>query len=48
MPSFITPLTFVSFTLCCFIDFYVSQVALVHNYYVYGSIEAQEQEKAKG
>ena len=48
MPTYMTSLTFVTFTLCCFIEFYVSQVALVHNYYVYGSIEAQEQEKAKG
>ncbi len=43
MPDHIIPLTFVTFTLCCFIQFYVSQVTLVHNYYVYGAIE----EKAK-
>ena len=39
MPEHITLLTYVTFTLCCFIQFYVSQVMLVHNYYVYGAIE---------
>lgn len=41
MPSYITALTFVTFTLCSFILFYVSQVILVHNYYIYGSIETK-------
>ena len=45
MPSYITTLTFITVTLCCFIQFYVSQVLLVHNYYIYGSIEAREQER---
>jgi hypothetical protein len=45
MPSYINTLTFVTFTLCCFIAFYVSQVMLVHNYYAYGAIEAKEQER---
>ncbi len=45
MPSYIVPLTFVTTVLCSFIQFYVSQVTLAHNYYVYGSIEAREQEK---
>jgi hypothetical protein len=39
MPEHITLLTYVTFTLCCFIQFYVSQVMLVHNYYAYGAIE---------
>ncbi len=47
MPSYMTTLTFVTFMLCCFIEFYVSQVTMVHNYYLYGTIEAKEQEKNK-
>ena len=46
MPSYMTALTFVTFTFCCFIEFYIGQVVMVHNYYVYGSIEAKEQERA--
>ena len=45
MPSYMTALTFATFTLCCFIEFYVSQVMLVHNYYIYGSIETKELER---
>ena len=45
MPSYMLPLTFVTFTLCSFIQFYVSQVTLTHNYYIYGSIETNEYEK---
>lgn len=45
MPSYILPLTFVTFALCSFIQFYVSQVTLTHNYYIYGSIETNEYEK---
>ena len=45
MPSYMTALTFVTFTLCCFIEFYISQVVMIHNYYVYGSIETKEYEK---
>lgn len=44
MPSYMTPLTFITFMLCCFMEFYVSQVMLVHNYYIYGAIESKEQE----
>lgn len=44
MPSYMTTLTFITFTFCCFIEFYVSQVMLVHNYYIYGAIESKEQE----
>ena len=42
MPSYIMPLTFVTCMLCSFIDFYINQVTLVHNYYLYGSIETKE------
>ena len=45
MPSYMLPLTFVTFALCSFIQFYVSQVTLTHNYYIYGSIETNEYEK---
>jgi hypothetical protein len=44
MPSYMTTLTFITFMLCCFMEFYVSQVMLVHNYYIYGAIESKEQE----
>ena len=45
MPSYMSTLTFATFTLCSFIEFYVSQVMLVHNYYIYGSIETKELER---
>ena len=45
MPSHITTLTFLTFLLTCFFQFYVCQVTLIHSYYVYGSIEAKELEK---
>lgn len=45
MPSYMGTFTFATFTLCSFIEFYVSQVMLVHNYYIYGSIETKEQER---
>lgn len=45
MPDYMTALTFVTITLCCYLQFYVSQVMLVHNYYIYGSIETKEYEK---
>ena len=45
MPSYIKALTFVTFTLCSFMGFYVSAPSILHNYYVYGSIEAKEQER---
>lgn len=47
MPSYITTLTFFTCMFCCFVQFYVSQVMLVHNYYIYGSIETQEEEKRR-
>ncbi len=45
MPSYILPLTFVTASLCSFIQFYICQVTLVHNYYIYGAIEAKEEER---
>ena len=47
MPSYIKALTFCTFTLCCFIQFYVSQITLMHNYYIYGSIDSKEEERNK-
>ena len=47
MPSYIVSLTFGTTALCSFIQFYVSQVTLVHNYYVYGSIETREKERTE-
>ncbi len=44
MPSYITALTFVTFTFTNFLQFYVSQLTLIHNYYIYGSIEVREKE----
>ena len=45
MPSYMTALTFATFALCSFIQFYVSQVILVHNYYIYGSIDTRVTER---
>jgi len=45
MPSYILPLTFVTATLCSFIQFYICQVTLMHQYYIYGTIEAKEEER---
>jgi hypothetical protein len=45
MPSYMTVLTFGTCALCSYLEFYVSQVTLVHNYYIYGSIETKEHEK---
>lgn len=47
MPSYMNILTFVTFMFCNFIQFYVSHILLIHNYYVYGSIETKEEEKKK-
>ena len=47
MPSYMVLLTFTTTALCSFIQFYVSQVMLVHNYYVYGSIETREKERSE-
>ncbi len=45
MPSYILPLTFCTATLASFIQFYICQVTLMHNYYIYGAIETKEQER---
>ena len=45
MPSYIAPLTFGTAMLCNFLGFYIIQTTLIHNYYIYGSIEAKEQER---
>ena len=45
MPGYMKALSFLTFTLCSFIMFYISQVTLVHNYYAYGAIETQEAEQ---
>ncbi len=47
MPSYILPLTFGTATLASFIQFYICQITLVHNYYIYGAIETKEQESEK-
>lgn len=45
MPSYMNVLTCVTSALCSFMGFYVSLPLLFHIYYIYGSIEAQEQER---
>lgn len=47
MPSYMKALTFATFTLCSFIQFYVCQVTLMHNYYIYGSIDTKVEERNK-
>ena len=47
MPPYMTGLTFFTFVLTAFIQFYVSQVMLVHKYYANGSIDAQEADRQK-
>lgn len=44
MPSYILPLTFVTFVLCSFLYFYMCLPLLINGYYAYGSIEAKTQE----
>ena len=45
MPSYMTGLTFFTFVLTAFAQFYVSQVILVHHYYACGSMQAREQDR---
>ena len=45
MPSYMTGLTFFTFVLTAFVQFYVSQLLLVHYYYVCGSIQAREEKR---
>jgi hypothetical protein len=44
MPSYITPLTFFTFTLCSLLAFYVGLLNIIHTYYLYGNIEYRSQE----
>jgi len=45
MPSYMTGLTFFTFVLTAFVQFYVSQLLLVHYYYVCGSAQAREEKR---
>ena len=45
MPSYMTPLTYITYVLCFFMLFYAQMLLMLHNYYAYGSIEAKEQER---
>ena len=45
MPSYMTGLTFFTFVMTAFVQFYVSQLLLVHYYYVCGSIQAREEKR---
>jgi len=45
MPSYITPLTFATFTLSNLMGFYVGQFTTLHIYYLYGNIEFRSQEE---
>lgn len=47
MPSYMTGLTFFTFVLTAFLQFYVSQPLLVHHYYACGSIDAKEAERQR-
>ena len=45
MPSYVTPLTFAIAMMCSFLQLYIYQTTLLHNYYCYGSIETKEKER---
>ena len=45
MPSYMTGLTFFTFVMTAFVQFYVSQLLLVHYYYACGSIQAREEKR---
>ena len=47
MPSYLTGMTFFTFVLTAFMQFYVSQVMLVHHYFACGSIDAKEEDRKK-
>lgn len=47
MPSYMTGMTLFTFILTAFLQFYVSQVSLVHKYFANGSAEAKEAERQK-
>jgi hypothetical protein len=44
MPSYMLPMTFITFVLCSFEYFYICLPMLFNGYYAYGSIEAKELE----
>ena len=44
MPSYMLPMTFITFVLCSFLYFYICLPMLFNGYYAYGSIEAKELE----
>lgn len=44
MPSYMMPMTFITFVLCSFLYFYVCLPMLINGYFAYGSIEAKELE----
>ena len=44
MPSYMIPMTFITFVLCSFLYFYVCLPLLINGYYAYGSIEAKKLE----
>ena len=44
MPSYMMPMTFITFVLCSFLYFYVCLPLVLNGYYAYGSIEAKELE----
>ena len=44
MPSYIMPMTFITFVLCSFLYFYVCLPMLINGYFAYGSIDAKELE----
>ena len=44
MPSYMMPMTFITFVLCSFLYFYLCLPMLLNGYYAYGSIEAKELE----
>ncbi len=47
MPAYMTTMTLFTFVLSAFLQFYVSQVMLVHRYYANGAAAAKEAERQK-
>ena len=45
MPAYMPMLTFVTFTICGFFQFFATLPALFHSYYAYGAIVSREQER---
>ena len=44
MPSYMLPMTFITFVLCSFLYFYICLPMLFNGYFAYGTIEAKELE----